>query len=59
MKWSTTRKVAVGIGLGILAVAICLRLMGVARPILMLLHLLSLAACCFALFARGTPGPQA
>jgi hypothetical protein len=58
MKWNTTRKLALGIAVGILAVAICLRLMGVARPILMFLHLLSLGACCFAIVAGGNSGSK-
>ncbi len=58
MKWNTTQKVAFGIGFGILALAISLRFMGIARPVLMGLHLLSLAAFAFALLARGKPGSQ-
>ena len=58
MKWNTARKVALGIGLGILALAICLRMMGVARPILMGLHLLSLVSCGVALLARGKSDPK-
>jgi hypothetical protein len=57
MKWNTTQKVALAISLGIFAVAITLRFMGAARPILMLLHLTAAAACGFALLARRKPGP--
>jgi hypothetical protein len=53
MKWNTSSKVALGVGLGILVVAIVLRFMDVARPILMLLHLVSLAVLVLAYVLRG------
>ena len=59
MKRKTVRRMALGVGLALLVVAITLRFMGVARPILMLLHLVSLGACGFALLAREKPEPKA
>lgn len=58
MKFDTPRKRALAVGLGILTLAIGLRFAGVARPILTLLHLLSLAACGAAIVVRGTPTPK-
>jgi hypothetical protein len=55
MKWNTSRRIALGIGLGVLAFALGLRFMGVARPILTVLHLVSLAGCGFALLVRDKP----
>jgi hypothetical protein len=55
MKWNTPRKVALAISLAILALALSLRLAGVERSILTPLHLISLAACLVAVFAREEP----
>jgi hypothetical protein len=49
------RKMALVIGLGMLALALGLRLTGVDRSILVILHLVSLAAIGVAILSRESP----
>jgi hypothetical protein len=52
----TPRNIALGIGIALLIVALVMRAMGVARPILMALHAVSLAACGIGLLIRDPGG---
>ena len=58
MAWPTSHKIALGIGFGLIGVALACRVLGVARPILMALHLLSLAICSWPLLDRVVSGSR-